>query len=193
MAEALEHHTLKQILDTPKFQSFYMEIPGKGRNMSQLLTFSPEGITIQGDLTPGRNGNVSCLGYGIGWFRGRLSEDYLCEKFLELGWTPELAEKDLRNRLKDISDGIETVEKPYEVEQIEQLADDCNYGDLGMESFRDSWMLISNDQEWLPGWGYNLREKGWLCAIQQRFAQLYNAQEADLVWRHSALGYAISR
>lgn len=193
MAEALERHTLREVLDTPGFTAFYMKRPDVGRIMSTLITFSPEGITIAGDLTPGRNGNTSCLGYGLGWFRSRLSEDYLCEKFLELGWFPDLAELDLRSLIEETKGG-EWGHLAKSIDEMERLANVCNDGDIGMECFRDAWYEISEDYESAPGWGYNPREKGWLCAIQQRFAALYDAKEAkDAAWRTHGLGYAISR
>ncbi len=193
MAEGIKDHALVQIIDSEKFKSFYMKRLGKGRIMSTLITFTPEGIVIQGDLTPGRNGNVSCLGYGLGWFRSRLSEDYLCEKFLELGWFPELAARDLRRIIKEIKAGELLQYDDYAVKEMGQLANVCDDGDIGMESFRDDWHTIDDDYESTPGWGYNPREKGWLCAIQQRFAELYDVKEAaDLKWANNGLGYAIS-
>ncbi len=195
MAEALERHALVPILDTPKFQSFYMKRPGEGRIMSMLITFTPEGIVIQGDMTPGHHGNVSCLGYGLGWFRSRLSEDYMCTKFLQAGWYPKRAERDIRYLLKDIEDGNSEPVTAEKIKELEELADECEDGDLGQESFITSWQLIdgNDDMEDLPGWGYNPREEGWLCAIQQRFAELYDAKESeDFEWEKSGLGYALS-
>lgn len=178
MMKDLKDHVLEQILDTEKFRAFRMRQPGQGRIMSTLITFTPEGIVIQGDLTPGRNGNVSCLGYDIGWFRGRLSEGYLAEKFLEKGWHSEVAATDLRFVLKEIAAGNEEA-KPGDVEEIQDLIKRCEDGDLGDESFRDAWELIYKDWdwEWSLGWGYKPSEHMWLCAIQQKFAELYNAEE----------------
>ncbi len=178
MMESLKDHVLEQVLDTEKFQAFFMKRPGDGRMMSTLITFTPEGIVIQGDLRPGRNGNVSCGGYGLGWFRGRLSEDYLAEKFLDKSWYPEVAAADLRQYLKEVADGNETA-KPGDVEEIQDLIRRCEDGDLGHESFRDAWELIYKDWdwEWSLGWGYKPDEHMWLCAIQWKFAELYNAKE----------------
>ncbi len=178
MVQDLKNHVLEKILDTDKFQAFRMKDPGQGRSMSTLITFTPEGIVIQGDLTPGRNGNVSCRGYGVGWFRGRLSEDYLAEKFLEKDWYAEVAATWLRRHLKEIADGIETA-KPEAVKMIQALASRCEDGDLYIESFREDWEEIYEDWDWesTPGFGYKPDEHAWLCVIQRKFAELYNAKE----------------
>lgn len=178
MVGSLKDHVLEQILDTEKFQAFRMKRPGHGRNMSTLITFTPEGIVIQGDLTPGRNGNVSCIGYGLGWFRGRLSKDYLAEKFLEKNWYAEVAAADLRQHLKEIADGVEMA-KPGDVEKIRELIKRCEGGDLYVESFRGDLEEIYEDWDWesTPGWGYQPIEYAWLYAIQWKFAELYNAKE----------------
>ncbi len=180
MEESLKGHTLEQVLDTEKFQAFYMKRPGGGRCMSTLITFTPEGIVIQGDLTPGHHGNVSCLGYGLGWFRGRLSGSYLAEKFLEQNWYPEVAVADLQLFLKGIADGSQEA-KLGDVEKIQELISRCCDGDLHVEGFRDAWEEIYEDWVWDScfGWGYKPSEHSWLCVIQQRFAALYNAANAD--------------
>ncbi len=192
MREGLQTNILEEVLGTEKFKAFYMRRPGGGRIMSTLITFTPEGITVSGDLRPGHHGVVSCFGYGLGWFRSRLSEDYLCEKFLELGWFPELAERDLRRIIEEVKAG-EWSRLVDSLEELERLANVCNDGDIGMEEFRADWLEIDDDPESTPGWGYNPIEKGWLCAIQQRFEELYDAKEADqLAWERNGLGYAIS-
>ena len=189
LVQDLKNHVLEQVLDTEKFQAFRMKDPGQGRIMSTLITFTPEGIVIQGDLAPGRNGNVSCGGYGLGWFRGRLSEDYLASKFLEKGWYAEVAATWLRRHLKDIADGAETA-KPGDVEKIRKLASRCNDGDLYIERFRDYWEEIYEDWDWdsTPGWGYKPSEHAWLCVIQRKFAELYNAKELQEQQRVSGQG-----
>ena len=181
MVESLKDLILEQVLDTEKFKAFYMKRPGGGRVMSTLIMFTPEGIVIQGDLTPGFHGNVSCLGYGLGWFRDQLSEDYLAEKFLQRDWYAEVATADLRWILKQIADEHETA-KPGDVEKIQELVSRCEDGDLDVESFREAWEEIHEEWETLPGCGYNPKEHAWLCAIQQKFAELYNAKELLRIW-----------
>lgn len=104
--DMLKNHFLEEVLDSPKFQAFYLKEPGLGRMQSTLILFTPEGIIITGDLCPGndpRNSGVtSSLGYGINWFAGKLSPCYLCEKFLSEGFHKEIAGLDCR----EIADGI---------------------------------------------------------------------------------------
>lgn len=108
MIESIKDHVLEQVLDTERFKAFYMKYPGPPqRSMSTLIMFTPEGIVITGDLCPRMKtgGVISDLGYGLNWFSGRLSEGYLCEKFMQQGWYRELAEGDLRKMVKAIGQG----------------------------------------------------------------------------------------
>lgn len=108
--EHLKDHYLEQVLDTPKFKAFYLKRQGYGRMESCLLFFSPEGISIHGDLCHGndsRNSGVHAYGYGLEWFAGRLSWSYLCEKFLTKEWHSELAVEDCRDRAEAIMRGEE--------------------------------------------------------------------------------------
>jgi len=105
--EELKDHVLEQVLDQPGWKAFYLRMPDRGRMMSTCFIFSPEGIILTGDLTPARHGRgaTSCYGYGLGWFAGRLSDSYLCEKFLEKGWHADLAAEDLRDMAAEIRRG----------------------------------------------------------------------------------------
>jgi hypothetical protein len=143
--------------------------------MSCLIVFTVEGIVIQGDLTPCHNGVISCGGYGLSWFAGRLSEDYLCEKFLRKEFVPELAERrfkeDLlrwrRERSKDSKYGVSKEEARSAWDAIEGMRDEMDprgFYDLYYDTFKDTPEC---------GYGYNPGDAGWLCAIQQRFAALY--------------------
>ena len=105
--EQLKAHVLEQVLDQPGWQAFYLRRPGGGRMMSTLFIFCPEGIILTGDLAPARRGRgaTSCYGYGLEWFAGRLSESYLCEKFLEEGWHADLAQEDLKDLALEVRRG----------------------------------------------------------------------------------------
>jgi len=109
--EHLKDHYLEKVLDEPKFKAFYLKKQGYGRMESCLIMFSPEGISIHGDLCPGndvRNSGVHAYGYGLEWFAGRLSWSYLCEKFLSQDWHQELAVRDCRDRAEAIMRGDES-------------------------------------------------------------------------------------
>ena len=107
MRESLKDHTLEKIADVPcegdlykpesRIVAYRLQPPKKTRCMSTLLTFTPEGIVLQGDLTPGHHGMVSAIGYGLDWFAGPLGESYLCGKFLQETWIQEIAIRELKD------------------------------------------------------------------------------------------------
>lgn len=241
MRDSLKDHVLEQVLDTEKFRAFYLKKPGGGRMMSTLIMFTPEGIVITGDLCPGQRGVISTLGYGLDWFAGKLSEDYLCQKFFQQGWHRELAERELEELARqirageyddfyagqDLKDAAECYEgalddvkmyvqdfrtiremskdDPQRAEELENVRaslkqaikeakplkkalqnarektakklDELKYflDGQGWESFSDSWAEAFEDYDWecVPGLGYNPADAGWLCAIQQKFSELY--------------------
>ncbi len=249
MRESLQGHILEQILDTEKFKAFKMKRLGSGRMMSTQILFTPKGIVISGDLCPrpGTRGVISDLGYGLNWFSGRLSEDYLCEKFFVVGWHRSLAEKELAQMIKAVKRGEydsygwtgdleevseerwrqhdelvrtrktlrdlmvsdeadrdqwikdtqeEIAEFRKELRPLREkvvklragLADkisDLLYktaggNDLDAMGFADDWRDINPDSESTPGWGYPPADGAWLCAIQNRFAELYQARSSAL-------------
>ncbi len=246
MRESLEGHILEQVLDAERFKAFYMKRPGSDqRMMSTLIMFTPEGIVITGDLCPRMQtgGVISDLGYGLNWFSGKLSEGYLCEKFMQQGWYRELAEGDLRKMVKDIGQGeyddygwtgelreaseerrglseelkdaredlradrergdeeavqdrrraIEGLREDLRplrqkvvklraalVEKVNDLLQRLDWGDMDQMGFGDRWREINADAEWVPGWGYPPGDAGWLCAIQNRFAELYQVRSSAL-------------
>ncbi len=171
MRRDLAGHELKLVSRTEDVTAFYLKAPGT-RMMSTLLLFTPEGIVLQGDLTPERKGSLSDLGYGPGWFAGKLSEGYLCEKFLEHKWVPERAAEELRDPdgqyLSDRSDNIRR--------DVLLIADSIGDGDLGVEALHEDLTVLGFDMgDGPPGITWDPSEAGWLCAIQQRFAELYVA------------------
>jgi hypothetical protein len=165
MKESLKDHVLT-LVQEGEVTAYYLGKKGT-RMMSCLLLFTPEGIAIMGDLTPQLHGSVSVYGYGIGWFSKHLSEGYLCEKFLRERFVPELAEKELRD-----PEGYWREELSPEVS--DRIADDlCDHGQEWLyEELLDAGVDCSDG---IPGFGYDPAEAGWLCAIQQRFSELYSA------------------
>lgn len=178
MIESLKDHILEPLEIGQKVQAYYFKRPGQGRMMSTLILFTPEGIVLQGDLTPGQNGNVSCLGYGSGWFSSQLSEDYLCSKFLSKVFVRDYAERGLRIEiLQARRDHMLSKERARELWGETGLPDDST---APSEAYR-LWTeeLHYEDGDGCPGYGYAPVEAGWLCAIQQRFAQLFNEVPHD--------------
>lgn len=147
MKESLKDHVLVEV-PTGDIRTFYLKRPEKSRMMSALLIFSPEGIIICGDLRIGDHGVVSDYGYGLDWFAGELGEDYLCSKFLKREWQSEVA-------MAWAEDEHDTHPQPFDTEQ---------------EFLNIYGMELAGDG---VGYDYSPAAAGWLCAIQQRFRELY--------------------
>lgn len=163
--KSLAENIVVPVLVTDLIQSYYLKKPG-GRCMSTLLTFTPEGIVLQGDLTPERNGSVSALGYGLKWFLGELSEGYLCEKFLEKQWVPDLAAEEL---LDPDSGWLEDLTEPQQA-ALCTTASWIREGDLDQRAAHDEiCKAVGRYVDEMPGYGYVPHQATWLCAIQQRF------------------------
>lgn len=181
--ESLKNHVLEEALpQTGAFRAFYMKEPGKGRMMSTLFIFTPEGIVIMGDLCPGgpRNGgSISNYGYGIEWFGSQKSEYYLCEKFLVKEWQVELAEAWCREHVEEMKKTPEDhPDSLAQIEQWEELLAELQGGEMGRDHFHEVLQDLEYDIE-DEGYGYPLRDAGWLCGLQQRFVELYAALPAE--------------
>ena len=177
MRESLKNHVLEEALpQTGAIRAFYLKEPGQGRMMSTLFVFTPEGIVICGDLCPGgpnNQGSISNFKYGIGWFSGKLSEGYLCEKFLAREWQIEVAEEWCRDHIAELKKEAAEDHKPVEnLEEWEELLNDLEGGEIGNERFHEALQDIDYDIE-DEGYDYPLNTAGWLCALQQRFAEEY--------------------
>jgi hypothetical protein len=187
MREALADHELVKVLDQTvekvgRFVAFTMRRPDGGRIYSVLVTFTPEGIVIQGDIQVGKHpGIASCVGYGLGWFAGYLSEDYLCSKFLHKEHVPEVASEHLQYILAegylDGAEGREEKERAIRealAEWTKYASGPCSDG----YAFGTFWQDTMNNCLDGAGQDYDPGDAGWLCAIQQRFAELYREIEA---------------
>jgi len=168
MRQSLANHELTPV-QTGVVTAYRMGRPHT-RMMSTLILFTPEGIALMGDLTPERHGSISALGYGLDWFAGTLSEDYLCKKFLTTRWVHELAINELRDPRSYLREDI----TPETGARLDEIAHEL--ADHGCEWVAEQIMDLGFDN--VPGFGYDPGEAGWLCAIQQRFAELYGQAEA---------------
>jgi len=170
--DALKNHVLEVVVEHDRIQAYYLKRPGEGRMMSTLIVFSPEGITISGDLKP-CNGAVSCYGYNRNWFSGVLGVDYLCEKFLQKKWTCEQAVEAIRWNIKN-----------YDAEGRKQwravladLKETWGTDDFTSTHLYDAMNTHDLDtSDGCPGYRYLDSEAGWLSAIQTAFAREY--------WKH---------
>jgi len=175
MKDALKNHVLEEVLPrTGEFQAFYMKEPGRGRMMSTLFVFTPEGIVITGDLCPGgprSQGSVGDYGYGLEWFAHPQSELYLCSKFLTREWQIEVAERWVRDRVAAMkAEG--SVER---LSEWENLLLCLRIGEMGASHFYDVLQDLGFERE-DEGYEYPLQTAGWLCALQQRFSELFRAK-----------------
>lgn len=202
--EMMENHQLSLIAEGKGFYSFYLKDPSKGRMCSCLITFSPEGITITGDLTPERNGTCSVYGKGIGWFSGTLSPRYLAEKFLVEKFTTEEAIRQLKDKNHWLRDADyhsfenEKKELPKLIEELDQL---IYFLDGSLKPEYDIYEFFTDHDictaDGIPGWNYLPREICLLSAIQIKFASLigdfwkqYNEKEESAALASEALDEA---
>jgi hypothetical protein len=173
--EALKNHVLEEALPfSHGFLAYYMRDPGQGRMMSTLFIFGPEGIVIMGDLCPGRPGNrgsISSYNYGIGWFSKKLSEYYLCEKFLSKEWQSVVAARFVREHIDEMKSEKEDLSR---LDEWQELLDRLEGGEMGSDHFHDALQELDYEHE-DEGYEYHLQTAGWLCGLQQRFAELYAA------------------
>jgi hypothetical protein len=176
--ERLTEHTLDEL--TPpdgKVRSFRMSKPGT-RIDSTMITFTPEGIAIQGDLTPGANGVVS-RGKSLEWFAGQLGHDYLAEKFLTKEWVEEDAADGMREVAEDIEREATEIEEEKEralfverAQRFREIADQLDDDGMMFHEFVEDLDELGIQYE-SEGHAYPPNDVVLLAAIQQRFAELY--------------------
>ena len=152
-----------------------MRKPGTRIELVQL-TFTPEGIAIQGDMCPELNGVCSCYGYGLGWFVRQLSVRYLAEKFLRRQWVEETAREHVERLLEDWRADEET--DPTLIDDLAEAHEDMG-SDWSEHSYRDTIVEVLErhhiyevEDVW-PDHDYNRRDLFLLAAIQQRFRELF--------------------
>ena len=194
MKESLKNHVLTEIENTPRFRHFRMGRPGTGMFVVYLtfmdLRQPPSNESDRGKMIVIAGGISLCghtnavgskYGYGLAWFTQALSEDYLCEKFLKVGWHREVATKDLRQIAEQLlndeehqGDTRENREK--RAEELRELAQRVEDGEADNATIYDEFTDIMNGtspSDYEVGYDYPPIEGGWLCAIQRRFAELF--------------------
>lgn len=191
MRRAMADKVLSVVVEYPGMVIYRLG-PADGSRMDStriLISREPlaEQIIITGDLCPGANGILSNFGYGVRWFGRKQSEEYLCSKFLRREWVPERAKEALCHALHDARDGQTdepTEEQAKRLDAIEDaiIASDDPYGECAptrtSEAFCEFWIEVFGDSPEDQGMDYNPRDAGWLCAIQQRFAECYQALQS---------------
>lgn len=172
-SDRFTEHSLSEV--TPKTRTFRLS-EGNKRCMSCLITFTPEGITISGDITPIGRGVTSSLGYGIDWFASELSPDYLAEKFLERKFVPEIAAEEMKDPENWVQESLLDMEDDREqkIAELNDLINDVECGEVGPERLGDRLLDIGiSPYDGLPGYCYHPNELAILVSIQRRFAALY--------------------
>lgn len=188
--EDLKDHKLRRVLYDEKLNISIWQMwrPGTGF-YRVLLTFSSEGIVLQGDITYGVN-TGACgtfqYNYDLDWFSRKLSEDYLCSKFLRQTWVPKYAlewhKEELGNATGEGDPEEMEMLDPWTPEAIEGMKDvikgleqntlnnEFDYH-IALEDLTEHGYAYDAGE--IPGYGYAPISAMWLCAVQQKFAELY--------------------
>lgn len=147
-----------------------LRMPGTAFYATRLI-FHSWGTVICGDVLQLQTGSPH---YGLEWFANGgapLGHDYLAEKFLgnRDEWNAADCLKMVREFFKD-----KPAESEGEADARRELKAALKNGEIGPEGVYErgpdcGWRF----DDGVPGYYYPRTETGWLAAIQQRFAELY--------------------
>lgn len=106
----------------------------------------------------------------------RLRQDIREEKDPEWLWKMKAERKILIARLVEARRALQEVREEA-ASRYEELAQRLENNECGVEGFAEDLMEIDPGaiEDGVPGYGYPPAEAGWLCAIQQRFREVYKA------------------
>lgn len=181
--ERLKNHVLTKVSEDP--ETYYLHEPGEDgemetRIMSTLIVFTQENIVVTGDLSPGRNGVISCLGYGVEWFSGQLSGDYLASKFLDKVWEADYAQRDLNAYIKERASDAWYDRDRDTIKKLKELRDFAREShwifENGHEFHNQISEYIVDLWDYEMGIDYPSGDYEWLIAIQRQFAKKYHEQ-----------------
>jgi hypothetical protein len=168
--DALRSHCLETLVETAEVQCYRMAKPGTGI-MRVLLTFTPEGICLQGDVNYGdATGLLSSRGYSRDWFAypGMVS-DYLASKFrIRRVWQADIAAESLRDLLANDQDLT-----PEQRQATEDVVRRLDLDDMGSEDFDQAYSDALELRPASIGMGYDPGAMACLVAVQERFAALW--------------------
>ena len=175
----LSRHELRLVTEdlSQKTSIWSLQAPGT-REYSALISFTPEGMAITGDIRIKSNGVHSAPGSGctLAWFRGHLNEDYLIEKFdLDSTWDQERAWWDLVDIIKQ----LDIHDDAHMLRQLVPIAGDLASVTVDHDTFlkRIEMTGYEDTDRSLPGWGVAVTQAGWLCAIQWKFKELWDRRK----------------
>ncbi len=175
----LDGHVLEVVCDIGRVKVYNLRRPGT-RNMLVQLSFTPEGIAIQGDFTPEETATCSKRSQSLEWFCGILGIDYLAEKFLSKGWHVDNVREWLLNIGADSdAHSVEVCSAAYDLAQSddEVLADPAQVrGEIDQFT---QWDWCDSSPH-----GYKPQEMADLWAIQSTFAKLHGEHMAPKPAKH---------
>ncbi len=155
--ETLADHKLTVICDTKDVKCYRL---GKPDTIfySCYITFTPDGISIAGDLTPSENADY-CRGYGLEWFTNQMDGSYLAQKFrLRKQWIWDKAKEEWDRLVAD-----EDAEGQQVAGEL-SFETPCEY----YEALCEMGWEDDPTMEWLSD-----TEVAWLVSIQKAFKREY--------------------
>jgi len=166
--EALLGYQMTEItpLNSP-VRAFRLDAPADEPQMSVLITFTPEGLILQGPMGPrGTEGNgvVAAKGCDLNWFCRVESQEELLKAFFALKvYQVEAAYRDLVKMAAG---------SPLD-NRIRTLSEDSKaLLDQGVMMRRLLDLGFSMDVASEVGVDYPLDDAGWICAIHDKFVEL---------------------
>lgn len=177
----LEKHELKQVLEDGHYEVWMMERPDSN-NLATQIFFSPWGIALQGDTMYGDKYGLSSRGtYGREWFSRNLNEDYLCGKFLRRRFIHDRAAEEIDDWLAAPEEWDVTEEM---VEPMKELIETLHAEEIDERGMWEELESIGYPLDDNVGHGYDPSEAAALCAIQQKFSELYAKLETKIKSEH---------
>jgi hypothetical protein len=176
---------LHPVQEQGPIKAYYLKKYPDQRMMSTLLIFSPEGITITGDLRPCQNG-VTILGHNLEWFASKQEPEYLASKCLEKSYSDTRARDDIQQMIRDWTRDAWKYRDPHRVAAAKALR--AGFRELNEERDWDlawGWQEgvhsvfhdILQDGIYGVGLDYDIGDFAWLSAIQRRFAEAYREHQ----------------
>ena len=176
MRNSLANHVFEPQLDG----CLRMGIPGDCHYEVHFVELANK-ICIAGDIRLGENGNgiISSTGYKLPWFAGQLTECYLCEKFFPDGrvWQWAVAVEELNTYIKDGGGWY----RDHADEFREFIKSPGWEYDVPTEAeFYEFMTDMGDDCCEMLGYDYPRGQAGWLCAIQQKFSELWKEAKCPI-------------